>query len=149
MSGTPPAASTLALSSLETWGGDCGVVVASARPLLGVPLLGAFLPPNQPMIYCLVSVARSCGESSGGVLLFGEGLLLCSTPPAFVYCLNGLVSMRFGAALAPTAVLAQSTAPTSRACWLWRNADAHHASRDPFPAVYRRCRSRGSMLGML
>ena len=38
----------------------------------------------------------------------------------------------------------------ARACWLFcRNADAHHASRDPSGAVYRRCRRRGSMLGTL
>ena len=67
MSGTPPAATTLALSSLEICGGDCGAAAsARAAPLL-VPF-AAFLPPNQPMIYCLVRVARWCAaKCSGGV----------------------------------------------------------------------------------
>ena len=84
MSGTPPAASTLALSSLLIDGGDCGAVGASARPLLVVPLLGAFLPPNQPMISCLVRVARWRAANAVVVcgLLSWAGLRCCSTPPA-------------------------------------------------------------------
>ena len=67
MSGTPPAASTLALSSLEICGGDCGAAASAlAAPLL-VPF-AAFLPPNQPMIG-----DGSCALRRHGVTIRGGG----------------------------------------------------------------------------
>ena len=110
MSGTPPAASTLALSSRLICGGDCGgAASARAAPLLAP--FAAFLPPNQPMIYCFGKRRALVRRNAVVVYSFLGRACCCSyAPPAFVYCLNGLVSRRSGAALAPTVSLAQSTA---------------------------------------
>ena len=150
MSGTPPAASTLAFSSLETWGGDCGAAASALEAPLLVPL-AAFLPPNQPMIYCLVRVARCraakavvvCGRIKGGA----------APPQHAFYNILGPERSR-GEALRGSACPHGPVRPVNCDRRRVRRAgpnprDAAHGTRlQPSSGSARQYRGRGLMLGI-
>ena len=150
MSGTPPAASTLAFSSRETCGGDCGVAASAlAAPLL-VPLLGAFLPPNQPMIG-----DGSCALRRHGVTIRGGGEQWGTTCRPWRNNCSSTRRRRFVASAARVSrgrwgsdCASLYNRRDARACWLFcRNADAPFVLA-PLLAFDRRYRRRGSMPGI-